>query len=45
MLGTEKVGDISDADYEAMFNVNVFGLIRVTQLIVNGKWRAWDAGL
>lgn len=36
VLGVEQVGSIADADYEAMFNVNVLGLIRVTQLFVNG---------
>ncbi|KAI0818603.1 NAD-P-binding protein [Irpex lacteus] len=35
VLGVEKIGDIAEADFEAMFNVNVFGLIRVTQLIIN----------
>ena len=42
VLGVEKIGVISDADFEAMFNVNVFGLIRVTQLILNGTRRPWD---
>ena len=42
VLGVEKIGDISEADFEAMFNVNVFGLIRVTQLIINGTGHAWD---
>ena len=36
MLGVEKVGDIADADYEAMFQVNVFGLIAMTQLVIKG---------
>ncbi|KAI0341679.1 NAD(P)-binding protein [Trametopsis cervina] len=36
VLGVDKIGDIPEDDFEAMFNVNVFGLIRVTQLIVNG---------
>lgn len=36
VLGVEKVGDISDADIEAMFSVNVFGLIAVTQLFIKG---------
>ena len=36
MLGVEKVGDIADADYEAMFQFNVFGLIAMTQLVIKG---------
>ena len=36
VLGVERVGEISAADYESMFQVNVFGLIAVTQLLVNG---------
>ena len=35
VLGVEKIGEISDADYESMFQVNVFGLISMTQLFVN----------
>ena len=38
VLGTEKVGDISEADMEAMFQVNVFGLISMTQLILKGMF-------
>ncbi|KAH9901319.1 NAD-P-binding protein [Cubamyces lactineus] len=34
VLGVERVGEISDADIEAMFSVNVFGLIAVTQLFI-----------
>lgn len=34
VLGVEKIGDIADADVEAMFATNVFGLISVTQLLV-----------
>ncbi|KAI0699727.1 NAD(P)-binding protein [Cytidiella melzeri] len=34
VLGVDKIGDIAEEDFEAMFNVNVFGLIRVTQLII-----------
>ena len=37
VLGVEKVGDISDADMEAMFTVNVFGLISLTQLFIKGS--------
>lgn len=33
-LGTEKVGQIADADVEGMFNTNVLGLIKVTQAIL-----------
>lgn len=36
VLGVEKVGEISEADIEAMFNTNVFGLIAVTQLLIKG---------
>lgn len=38
VLGVEKVGEISDADIEAMFSVNVFGLIAVTQLFIKGQY-------
>ncbi|CAL1704784.1 unnamed protein product [Somion occarium] len=34
VLGTEKIGDISEDDMENMFRVNVFGLISVTQLFI-----------
>ncbi|KAF5365737.1 hypothetical protein D9758_003299 [Tetrapyrgos nigripes] len=34
VLGVEHVGDIKDADVEAMFATNVLGLISVTQLFV-----------
>ncbi|KAI0646988.1 NAD-P-binding protein [Trametes meyenii] len=34
VLGVEKVGEISEADIEAMFSVNVFGLIALTQLFI-----------
>ncbi|KAJ7582732.1 NAD(P)-binding protein [Mycena floridula] len=34
VLGTEHVGDIKDADIEAMFQTNVFGLISMTQLLI-----------
>ena len=37
VLGVEKVGDISQADMEAMFTVNVFGLISLTQLFIKGS--------
>ncbi|OJT06075.1 NADP-dependent 3-hydroxy acid dehydrogenase [Trametes pubescens] len=43
VLGVEKVGDISDADIEAMFSVNVFGLIAVTQLFIK-EFKARKAG-
>ena len=36
VLGVEKVGDIAEADMEAMFQVNVFGLISMTQLLIKG---------
>ncbi|KZV64941.1 NAD-P-binding protein [Peniophora sp. CONT] len=32
--GVERVGDIADADIEAMFQTNVLGLISITQLLV-----------
>ncbi|KAI0709127.1 NAD-P-binding protein [Earliella scabrosa] len=34
VLGVERIGDIADADLEAMFQVNVFGLISMTQLFI-----------
>ncbi|KAJ3517146.1 hypothetical protein NLJ89_g684 [Agrocybe chaxingu] len=34
VLGFEHVGEISQADIEAMFKTNVYGLISVTQLLV-----------
>ncbi|KZT11366.1 NAD-P-binding protein [Laetiporus sulphureus 93-53] len=36
VLGTERVGDIADADIEGMFATNVLGLISVTQLLIKG---------
>jgi 3-hydroxy acid dehydrogenase / malonic semialdehyde reductase len=36
VLGTERIGNISPADTEGMFNTNVFGLINVTQKFING---------
>lgn len=38
VLGVEQIGQIADDDYESMFNVNVLGLIRVTQLLVKGMF-------
>ncbi|EKM55429.1 uncharacterized protein PHACADRAFT_256049 [Phanerochaete carnosa HHB-10118-sp] len=43
VLGMERVGDIADADYESMFQVNVFGLIAVTQLLLK-DFKARNAG-
>ncbi|KZT50803.1 NAD(P)-binding protein [Calocera cornea HHB12733] len=34
VLGVDKIGDIKDDDMEAMFETNVYGLIRMTQLFV-----------
>jgi 3-hydroxy acid dehydrogenase/malonic semialdehyde reductase len=34
VLGVERVGEISDADIDAMFSTNVMGLISVTQLVI-----------
>jgi len=34
VLGVEKTGEIAEADMEAMFNTNVFGLIAMTQLLI-----------
>lgn len=42
VLGVERVGDISDADLEAMFAVNVFGLISMTQLLIKGQSSSAD---
>jgi Short-chain dehydrogenases of various substrate specificities len=36
VLGREHVGQIADADIEAMFATNVFGLISMTQLLIKG---------
>jgi 3-hydroxy acid dehydrogenase/malonic semialdehyde reductase len=38
VLGLEHVGQIADADIEAMFATNVFGLISMTQLLIKGKF-------
>ncbi|PAV23705.1 NAD P-binding protein [Pyrrhoderma noxium] len=35
VLGVEKIGSIKNEDIEAMFQTNVFGLISMTQLLVN----------
>ncbi|KAI0082679.1 NAD(P)-binding protein [Panus rudis PR-1116 ss-1] len=43
VLGVEKIGDISEQDMEAMFSVNVFGLISVTQLFIK-DFRARNTG-
>ena len=37
VLGVERIGDIAEADVEAMFAVNVLGLISVTQLLVKSE--------
>ncbi|KAG8692135.1 hypothetical protein FRC09_011427 [Ceratobasidium sp. 395] len=34
VLGVERVGEIKDADIEAMFSTNVLGLISVTQALI-----------
>jgi len=36
VLGTERIGQIPSADIEGMFNTNVFGLINMTQIFING---------
>jgi len=43
VLGLDKIGDIAESDYESMFNVNVFGLIGMTQLIVK-EFKARNSG-
>lgn len=43
VLGIEKIGDISQADIDTMFNTNVLGLIALTQTFVP-KFRAKDSG-
>ncbi|KAF7793001.1 hypothetical protein EIP86_004106 [Pleurotus ostreatoroseus] len=43
VLGVDKVGNIKEEDVEAMFNVNVFGLISLTQLLVK-DFKARNAG-
>jgi 3-hydroxy acid dehydrogenase/malonic semialdehyde reductase len=37
VIGMEKVGEIADADIESMFATNVFGLISITQLLIQGN--------
>ena len=36
VLGTERIGKISSADMEGMFDTNVFGLINMTQEFIGG---------
>ena len=36
VLGVERVGAIKEDDIEGMFNLNVLGLISMTQLLING---------
>ena len=36
VLGTERIGQIPSDDMEGMFNTNVFGLINMTQALING---------
>lgn len=43
VLGTERVGQITSADIEGMFNTNVFGLINITQAFIN-EMKARNAG-
>jgi len=43
VLGMDRVGDIADADYESMFQVNVLGVIAVTQLLLK-DFKARNAG-
>ncbi|TCD69711.1 hypothetical protein EIP91_006478 [Steccherinum ochraceum] len=43
VLGVEKIGDIAESDVEAMFAVNVLGLISVTQLLVR-HFKAKNSG-
>ncbi|KAK4702212.1 hypothetical protein P7C70_g4009, partial [Phenoliferia sp. Uapishka_3] len=38
VFGKEQVGDIAEADVEAMFNTNVIGLITLTQIFVRGTF-------
>lgn len=40
VLGTDHIGNISDADIEGMFATNVHGLISMTQLLVRGESNA-----
>jgi len=43
VLGVDKIGDIKDEDMESMFQTNVFGLIRMTQLLIK-DFKARKAG-
>ncbi|KAH8924270.1 NAD-binding protein [Atractiella rhizophila] len=43
VFGVEKVGEVTDSDVETMFNINVLGLIHITQLFVN-QFKARNSG-
>jgi len=43
VLGTDRIGQISSDDMESMFNTNVFGLINMTQALIN-EMKARNAG-
>lgn len=43
VLGTERIGKVSSDDMEGMFNTNVFGLINMTQALIN-EMKSRNAG-
>ncbi|GAA5984867.1 hypothetical protein JCM11641_005446 [Rhodosporidiobolus odoratus] len=43
VFGTDKVGDIDDAELETMFQTNVLGLIHLTQIFVK-EFKARESG-
>lgn len=43
VLGVEKIGEISEADIDAMFATNVFGLMSMTQLLIKGTLKVSPA--
>ncbi|KZO91716.1 NAD-P-binding protein [Calocera viscosa TUFC12733] len=43
VLGVDKIGDIKDDDMEAMFETNVYGLIRMTQAFLK-EFKARNSG-
>lgn len=40
VLGVDRVGNIDEDEIESMFNVNVLGLISLTQLLVRGEYHS-----
>ena len=40
VLGVDRVGNISEEEVDSMFQVNVLGLITLTQILVRGVFLA-----